>query len=82
MKGKNWGRIVGVYSTGIMTIWSFGYWLIAIYNDIVHPSILSRSPLLGFDTFIGFVILIIPIGLPSLIFLILLTRPKVKEQFK
>jgi len=77
LKSKNWGKTVGIWATGLMTVWAFGYWFLAIYNDIVNPVIMSGSPAKGFGSFMGFFLVIIPIGLPSLVFLIaLLTRPK------
>lgn len=67
---KDWGRLLGVFITGAMVLWSFGFWLFAILNDIFRPVIFSGTPGHGFGTFVGFFALIIPIGLPSLGFLI------------
>ncbi|MFZ5799780.1 MAG: hypothetical protein ACOY3D_00155 [Candidatus Omnitrophota bacterium] len=79
LSSKNWGKVLGIWATGVMTIWAFGYWLFGIYNDIVNPVILSGSPARGFGSFMGFFLVIVPIGLPSLVFFILLFRSQSKE---
>lgn len=78
LKHKNWGRVLGVCATSIMAVLSFGYWLYIGYSDYANPTWID-SPGAGFV--FGLTVLIIPIFLPSLIFLIILTRPKVKALF-
>jgi len=57
-----------------MTLLSFGLWISTLFAKQ------ANLPIVGF--ILGFILMVIPIGLPSLFFVIYLTRPKVKEQFK
>lgn len=82
---KNWARVLGIYAAEAAVIFSFGLWL---YNGLCLDAFISTGIYLGAKTvyrnlysLTSLFENILPIGFPSLIFWILLTRNEIKAQF-
>ncbi len=85
LKFKKWARVLGIYASEITVIFSFGLWL---YNGICMDALIStgifsvaRPAFKNFNSLSSLFENILPIGLPGLIFWILLTGKEVKAQF-
>jgi len=63
---KNWGRILSICATGMVTILVFVSWLLDIYKDYKYNSMPEHQGTPGsINGILGFFFLVIPVALPS-----------------
>lgn len=79
---KVWGRVIGIYNTGLAVILSFVTWLVCIH--IIKMGITAMVPIdLEREIFWSLLIMIfLFLMVPALFILLFLTRPKIKVRFK
>ncbi|MEW6008059.1 MAG: hypothetical protein AB1629_00270 [Candidatus Omnitrophota bacterium] len=84
-KFKNWARVLGIYAAEVAVIFSFELWL---YNGLCLDVFVSAGIFSGakmafknLNSLNSLFENILPIGLPGLIFWVLLTHKEVKTQF-